>query len=248
MFLLVSVQLHNACYFQLLEIGVMSPPLARSSAYSIFPRLTAPTLMPFSTLSKAQLWDYVILTARLALAFIFLVYGVAKLAGYQFGVTPEVLAQPLGQVSLAHVAWYCFAHEPFSAFVGVSQILASLLLVWNRTALLGALFLLPIALTIFIIDLTFLNNIIAFRYALPFYVGLILLILNHYRSRMLVVFRTLTEGMTTRFAYPWWAYAGLPLVAILLSFVWLLPKYAVDFIQHPRAMIQYVHNVIKYLN
>ena len=203
--------------------------------------------MPFSTISKAQLWDYVILSARCALAFIFLGYGVAKLAGYQFGVTPEVLAQPLGQVSLDHLAWYCFAHEPFSAFVGISQIVASLLLLWNRTALLGALLLLPIALTIFIIDITFLNKIIAFRYALPFYLGLILLIINHYRSQMLAVFRLLTAGVTTRFAYPLWAYALLPVAAVLLSCTWLIPKYAVDFMQHPKVMAQYFQNVFHYL-
>lgn len=203
--------------------------------------------MPSPTPLKARLWDYVILTARLALAFIFFGYGVAKLAGYQFGVTPEVLAQPLGRVSLDHVAWYCFAHEPFSAFIGISQILASVLLVWNRTALLGALLLFPIALTIFIIDITFLNNIIAFRYALPFYLGLILLILNHYRDRMLTVFRTLTEGVTTRFAYPWWAYALLPVAAILLSSIWLIVKYTVDFIQHPKVMTHYFQSIFSYL-
>ena len=203
--------------------------------------------MLFSTTSKARLWDYAILAMRFALAFIFLCYGVAKLAGYQFGVTPEVLAQPMGQVSLDHVAWYCFAHEPFSAFVGISQIAASVLLLWNRTALLGALLLFPIALTIFIIDITFLNKIIAFRYALPFYLGLILLIINHYRGRMLAVFRLLTAGVTTRFAYPLWAYALLPVAAVLLSFIWLIPKYAVDFAQHPKVMTQYFQSVFHYL-
>ena len=203
--------------------------------------------MLFSTTSKSHLCDYAILAARFALAFIFLGYGVAKLAGYQFGVTPEVLAQPLGQVSLDHVAWYCFAHEPFSAFVGISQLTASILLLWNRTALLGALLLFPIALTIFIIDITFLNKIIAFRYALPFYLALILLIINHYRSRMLAVFRLLTAGVTTRFAYPLWAYALLPVAALLLSCTWLIPKYTVDFMQHPKAMTQYFQSVLHYL-
>lgn len=203
--------------------------------------------MPSFTASKAHLWDYAILAARFALAFIFLSYGVAKLAGYQFGVTPEVLAQPLGQVGLDHVAWYCFAHEPFSAFIGISQITASALLLWNRTALLGALLLFPIALTIFIIDITFLNKIIAFRYMLPFYLGLTLLIINHYRGRMLAVYQLLTAGVTTRFAYPLWAYALLPVAAVLLSFIWLIPKYAVDFVQHPKAMMQYFQSVFHHL-
>jgi uncharacterized membrane protein YphA (DoxX/SURF4 family) len=93
-------------------------------------------MLPASA-SKARLWDYFILTARVLLASIFLVYGVGKLVELQFGVTPQILAQPLGQVSVAHLAWYCFDHQPFCAFVGISQIVASLSLLWNRTALLG---------------------------------------------------------------------------------------------------------------
>lgn len=191
------------------------------------------------TFTKAWLWDYFILSARMLLAFIFFVYGAGKLAGYQFGVTPEILAQPMGQVSLMHVAWYCFDHQPFSAFVGISQILASLCLLWNRSALMGALLLLPIAVTIFIIDLTFLNQIVAFRYMLPFYLGLIFLILYHYRDRMLVVARTLTVGVTTRFSYPVWAYCLLPLMAGLLSLGWMIPMYAVSFSQNPTGTASY---------
>jgi uncharacterized membrane protein YphA (DoxX/SURF4 family) len=197
-----------------------------------------------TALSGARRWDYFILTARVLLAGIFLSYGVAKLVGLQFGVPPEVLAQPLGQVSLAHVAWYCFGHEPFSAFVGLAQVLASLCLLWNRTALVGAVLLLPIALTIFIIDLTYLSNIVAFRYALPFYLGLICLILYHYRDRMLVIASALTTGVTTRFAYPWWAYLLLPPAAVLLSLGWLLPKYAVDFYINPAGTLDYMHRLI----
>jgi uncharacterized membrane protein YphA (DoxX/SURF4 family) len=154
--------------------------------------------MVAATSPRARRWDYFILTARVLLAGIFLVYGVSKLVGLQFGVTPEILAQPLGQVSLTHLAWYYFDHQPFSAFIGVSQILASLGLLWNRTALLGALLLLPIAVTILVIDLTYLRQMVAFQYMLPFYIGLIFLILAHYRDRMLVVMRTLTQGVTTR--------------------------------------------------
>ncbi len=203
--------------------------------------------MVISISAKAQRWDYFILTARVLLALIFMSYGCAKLGGYQFGVTPEVLAQPMGQVSLAHVAWYCFRHEPFSAFVGISQVAASLLLLWNRTALVGALLLLPIAVTIFVIDLTYLREIVAFRYALPFYLGLIFLILYHYRDRMLLVFRALTVGVTTRFSYPWWAYLLLPPAAGLLSFGWLLPKYAMDFIYNPAGTLNYFERLFTQL-
>lgn len=184
-------------------------------------------------------WDYFILTARTLLAFIFMSYGVAKLIGLQFSISPDVLAQPLGRASLAHVAWYCFGHEPFNTYVGVSQIVASLLLLWRRTALLGAVLLLPIATTIFIIDLTYLPDIIAFRYALPFYLGLLLLIFYHHRDRVWLILRALIGEAATQRAYPWWAYLLLPVAAGLLSLGWLLPKYGVDFMLNPAGTLRY---------
>jgi hypothetical protein len=138
-----------------------------------------------------------------------------------------------------HLAWYCFDHQPFSAYIGVSQILASLSLLWNRTALLGALLLLPIAVTIFVIDLTYLRQMVAFQYMLSFYIGLISLILAHYRARMLVVIRALTQGVTTRFSYPWWGYCLLPLAAGLLSLGWMLPMYTVSLLQNPSGTLGY---------
>jgi uncharacterized membrane protein YphA (DoxX/SURF4 family) len=199
--------------------------------------------MVAATSPRARRWDYFILTARVLLAGIFLVYGVGKLVGLQFGVTPEILAQPLGQVSLTHLAWYCFDHQPFSAFIGVSQILASLGLLWNRTALLGALLLLPIAVTILVIDLTYLRLMVAFQYMLPFYIGLIFLILAHYRDRMLVVMRALTQGVTTRFTYPWWGYCFLPLTAGLLSLGWMIPMYTASLLTNPSGTLDYFHRL-----
>jgi uncharacterized membrane protein YphA (DoxX/SURF4 family) len=193
---------------------------------------------------RARRWDYFILTARVLLAGIFLVYGVGKLVGLQFGVTPEILAQPLGQVSLMHLAWYCFDHQPFSAFIGVSQILASLGLLWNRTALLGALLLLPITVTILVIDLTYLRQMVAFQYMLPFYIGLIFLILAHHRDRIQVVLRALTQGVTTRFTYPWWGYCCLPLTAGLLSLGWLIPMYTVSFLTNPTGTLGYFQRLV----
>jgi len=200
--------------------------------------------MAATTSPRARRWDYFILTARVLLAGIFLVYGVGKLVGLQFGVTPEILAQPLGQVSLMHLAWYCFDHQPFSAFIGVSQLLASLGLLWNRTALLGALLLLPIAVTILVIDLTYLRQMVAFQYMLPFYIGLLFLILAHYRDRMRIVLRALTQGLTTRFTYPWWEYCCLPLTAGLLSLGWMIPMYMANLLTNPSGTIGYFHRVV----
>lgn len=77
--------------------------------------------------------------------------------------------------------------------MGVSQILAGLLLLYNRTALLGSLLLLPIAVNVLVVDLTYLK-MPSFYWRLSSYIGLIFLIFWHYRARMYAVWQTLTPG------------------------------------------------------
>ncbi|MGI4863312.1 MAG: hypothetical protein ACRYFZ_05265 [Janthinobacterium lividum] len=188
--------------------------------------------MTFSQTTKAQLWDYTILAARVLLAGTFLSYGCAKLAGGQFGLSAAEAAKPVSQLSLFRLSWYLFAQEPFNSFVGAAQVLAGLLLLWNRTALLGAILLLPIAANVLVIDITYLK-MPGFYGRLSYYIGLILLIFWHYRDRMLVVWAALTQGLTTRFRYPWWAYLLLPVAAVGLELLGTLPQVLYFFSTKP---------------
>ena len=185
--------------------------------------------MTSSKITKAQLWDYTILAARVLLAGTFLSYGCAKLAGGQFGITAAEAAKPVGQLGLFRLSWYLFAQEPFKSFVGGAQVLAGVLLLWNRTALLGAILLLPIAANVLVVDITYLK-MPSFYGRLSYYIGLIFLIFWHYRARMRVVWEALTRGLTTRFQHPWWAYLLLPVAAVGLDIVEVLPQvlYAVS--------------------
>ena len=96
------------------------------------------------------------------------------------------MATQLKDVSLFKLSWYSFDHEPFKSFIGVSQIICGLLLLINRTTLIGAFLFLPIVATILIIDLTFMPISLAqgFAWRLSFYIFLDLLILWHYKDRM----------------------------------------------------------------
>lgn len=91
-------------------------------------------------LPKDKRWDYFILTARFLLAWTFLSYGYGKLTAGQFGISEAELATPLQDLSLFRVSWYLFDHEPFKTFIGISQVLCALLLLVNRTVLIGAFF------------------------------------------------------------------------------------------------------------
>ena len=200
---------------------------------------------------KAQLWDYFILTARVLLACTFLNYGYSKLVGGQFGLTPAQAALPAAQLGLFKLSWYLFDQEPFKSFVGVSQMMAGLLLLWNRTALLGALLLLPIAATVLVIDITYIK-MVGFYWRLSYYIGLIFLILWHYRDRMRIVWQALTRGVTTRFTYPWWAYLLLPLAAIGADLLGAMPSVLLQFLRQPsqtwHSLTQLIAEVYKHFS
>lgn len=189
--------------------------------------------MALPGIARAQLWDYFILAARVLLAVTFISYGYSKLVGGQFGLSPAQAALPVRQLGLFKLSWYLFAQEPFKPFVGISQVVAGLLLLWNRTALLGALLLLPIAANVLVVDLTYLRIMPAFVWRLSYYIGLLLLIFWHYRDRLRVAWQALTQGLSTRFAYRWWAYALLPLAAIGLEIGGALPHAAYQLLVQP---------------
>lgn len=102
--------------------------------------------------------------------------------------------------------------------------------------MLGALLLFPIALNVLVIDITYLKILPAFQWRLSYYIGLIFLILWHYRDRTLVAWHAFTQGLTTRFAYPWWAYGLLPLAAIGLEILGALPHVGYLLLAHPTAL------------
>ncbi len=201
------------------------------------------------TFTRAQLWDYFILAARVLLAGTFISYGYAKLTGAQFGLSAAQLAQPVQQLGLFKLAWYLFGQEPFKSFVGCAQIVAGLLLLWHRTALVGALLLLPIAANVLVVDLTYVKMLPALQWRLAYYLGLIFLIFWHYRDRMHAAWRILTQDLAPRFPYPWWAYLLLPVAAVGLEIAGALPHAAYLTARHPaetwRSTAELVHTLLR---
>jgi len=83
-----------------------------------------------------------------------ILYGFAKLTGAQFTILDSELARPLGQVSGFWLTWHYFGYSPvYGSLIAVVQIGGALLVAWPRTALLGALLLLPVFGNIVLINL-----------------------------------------------------------------------------------------------
>ena len=110
---------------------------------------------------KSQLVDFAVLALRWYLAYYMIDYGIGKIVGEQFGAyDPAMPDKPLREVGRFKLAWYLFGLSPtFSTVVGVFQILGGVLIIINRTALIGAFILLPILINIFLIDVIYYEHI-----------------------------------------------------------------------------------------
>jgi hypothetical protein len=83
-------------------------------------------------------------------------YGFAKLNGSQFTILDSELTRPLGEVSGFWLTWYYFGYSPvYGSLLALLQIGAAVLLVLPRTALAGALMLLPVVTNILLIDVLY---------------------------------------------------------------------------------------------
>ncbi len=186
--------------------------------------------------AKQKAWDYFILTARVLIALVFIDYGYGKLTGGQFGLSPEQLTKPVKDLGLFNLSWYLFDQEPFKSFIGITQIIAGILLLFNRTVILGCILALPILANILVIDITYIK-MEGFYWRLSFYILLDLLILWHYREQMKIALATITKDLPVRSKFPLWTYLLLPVMAFALEFLSTIPKILTNLVIRPHETI-----------
>jgi hypothetical protein len=96
---------------------------------------------------------------RILLALAFLNYGIAKLANIQFN--PAYFSSafenvPADQLSGFQLTWRYFAHSRiYQCLIGLAEVGPAILLLFSRTALVGALAYLPVILNVVLVDLCF---------------------------------------------------------------------------------------------
>jgi hypothetical protein len=91
---------------------------------------------------------------RYLAAFVFLIYGFAKINGSQFTILDSELDKPLKQVSGFWLTWYYFGYSAFYGnFIAIVQIVGAMMLTFTRTTLLGACLLVAILTNIVLIDI-----------------------------------------------------------------------------------------------
>lgn len=198
--------------------------------------------MKINQIYKSKIFDYLIIVIRFLLAIIFLSYGYGKLTDGQFGLSIQELQKPIKELNLFQIGWYLFDQQPFKFFIGVSQIICGILLLINRTVLIGAILFLPIVINILIIDLTIMPKAMANAFAirLIFYIFLDCLIFLHYKKQTFEAIQKLLTNIKPKFKHKYWTILFIPLFAVFLEVLPILPKILWEIIQDPSTMYNYM--------
>jgi hypothetical protein len=150
-----------------------------------------------------------------AVVFCFL-YGFAKLNHSQFTVLDSEVTKPMGEVSGFWLTWYYFGYsEVYGTLIALAQIGGAVLLAWPRTALLGALLLVPVFANIILIDIFYGIGISPTAVALVIVGCLAAVIAPHVRRLRAVV---MLSGVDRRAGLRAAALVGL--LALAHAFTW----------------------------
>lgn len=106
-------------------------------------------------LKKKEPYLYLV---RYLLGLTMLPYGIAKILKVQFVLSAYLASQPttLEALSGAQLAWFFLGYSTwFSVLIGILELMPALLLLFRRTALLGAVLMIPITLNVWLINYAF---------------------------------------------------------------------------------------------
>src|SRR6516162_298237 len=89
-------------------------------------------------------------------AWLLFTYGSSKMLGRQFTLPPETALKPVGSLSGYQLAWfyYSFSHA-YAYILGFVQLAGGEMLLFRKTAALGAIVMLPVMANILMINVFF---------------------------------------------------------------------------------------------
>ncbi|MEI7486401.1 MAG: hypothetical protein WCJ72_03130 [Chryseobacterium sp.] len=203
-----------------------------------------------SSIPKERYWEYFILVARFLLAATFFSYGYSKLTeNGQFGISPQEMVTPIKDLSLFRVMWYLFDHEPFKTTIGILQMIAGILLLFNRIAILGVLFFIPIAANILLMDISFMPEGLAMGFTRRFvwYFILCFLILWNDKERVKIIWNAMIKKFSLKLKFPILLYLLVPLFALILEILPGIPQLLFYFFREPEKSVGFIKQVFHVL-
>jgi hypothetical protein len=89
-------------------------------------------------------------------AWLLFTYGLSKLAGVQFTLPPDIARRPIGSLSGFQLTWYYYNYSHvYASILGLTQFAGGAMLLFRKTALLGAAIMTPVMANILLINLFF---------------------------------------------------------------------------------------------
>ena len=89
-------------------------------------------------------------------AFLLFTFGSSKLLGIQFTLPPEVALRPVGSLTGYELAWFYHSYSHvYAVLLGLIQLAGGALLLFRKSALLGAALMLPVIMNILMINVFF---------------------------------------------------------------------------------------------
>jgi hypothetical protein len=127
-------------------------------------------------------------------ALLLFTYGSSKLLGRQFTLPPEVALRPVGSLSGYQLAWFYYSYShTYAVILGLTQLAGGALLLFRKTALLGAALMLPVMTNILMINVFFSIALGALGTS-AFIFASMLAVLWHQRNALVGVFWTHQVG------------------------------------------------------
>jgi hypothetical protein len=176
-------------------------------------------------MKKTNYKEVLEIACRLYVFFFLTAYGVGKLVGGQFytpgSIPAEIETMPIGQIPDFDLAWVFMGRSfGYIFFIAIAEVAGALMLLFNRTKLVGTLVLIPIMVNVIVFDVFFLDEYGALASAV-IYLLMLLLILLLNRGRVLKAIESLTQldAVPKAPAKEMWVKFSLVLLTISVAFV-----------------------------
>ena len=159
-------------------------------------------------------------------AYLILTYGTRKLIGGQFALGPALGFRPIGSLSGFELTWFYYGYShAYGTILGLTQILGGVLLLFRKSALLGAALLAPVMANILLINIFF-HIAFGAEIAAAFLLGSLLLLLWQEREALTSLFWR-NQHIETRMESRAQKVAATIVVLLVLAQVVVFAKYGV---------------------
>lgn len=180
------------------------------------------------------------LTCRLYVFFFLFTYGFAKIVGGQFysatTIPDDVAITPIVEVTNFDLAWTFMGRSlGYMIFLGISEILGAVLLLFNKTKLLGALILITILVNVIIFDIFFLDQYGAL-FSASLYLFLLSIILYLNKENLLMALKSITENKRQLNKNNFKNNLAIYLIVAIVSiFIFFVDQMAVNWLGHGKG-------------